>query len=110
FLEQYLGATRRAVTLALGEPVPKLAKVTVPMTAAPPNSFPLGTRGVNGSGRASMHFTHVFPADGEYHFNIPEEDYIGMGLYPTGAENPATLVYLIDGVEVARNVLGGPAY
>jgi len=33
-----------------------------------------------------------------------------MGLYPRGAENPATMVYLIDGVEVARKVLGGPEF
>ncbi|MEO6080606.1 MAG: DUF1592 domain-containing protein [Steroidobacteraceae bacterium] len=124
FLEQYMSATRRAVKLALGEPVPKLAKVTIPVTAAPPNSFPLGTLGASGGptgagggarggfsgGRGSMHFTYVFPADGEYRFNIPEEDYLDMGLYPRGAENPATLVYLIDGVEVARRVLGGPEY
>lgn len=116
FLEQYMSATRRAVKLALGEPVPKLAKVTIPVTAAPPNSYPLGTRGVNtggggfGGGRGAMHFTYVFPADGEYRFNIPEEDYIDMGLYPRGAENPATMVYLIDGVEVARKVLGGPEF
>jgi hypothetical protein len=116
FLEQYLSATRRAVKLALGEPVPKLAKVTIPVTAAPPNSYPLGTRGVNtagggfGGGRGAMHFTYVFPADGEYRFNIPEEDYIDMGLYPRGAENPATMVYLIDGVEVARKVLGGTEF
>jgi hypothetical protein len=116
FLEQYMSATRRAVKLALGEPVPKLAKVTIPVVAAPPNVYPLGTRGVNtggggfGGNRGAMHFTYVFPADGEYRFNIPEEDYIDMGLYPRGAENPATMVYLIDGVEVARKVLGGPEY
>ena len=35
--------------------------------------------------RGGIRFTHVFPADGEYHFNVPEEDFIDMGLYPRGA-------------------------
>src|SRR5690606_31442892 len=51
--------------------------------------------------------TYVFPADGEYRFNVTEEDYMDMGLYPRGAENPATLVILVDGVEVARKEVGG---
>jgi len=56
FMEQYISATRRAVKLALGEPVPKLAKVTVPVTAAPLTAFPLGTRGVNAGGGGSGGF------------------------------------------------------
>jgi mono/diheme cytochrome c family protein len=113
FMEQYMVATRRAVKLALGESVPKMAKVTVPITAAPANAYPLGTRGNGGGGggfgggRGAAHFTYTFPADGEYRFNIPAEDYIDIGLYPRGAENAATMVYLVDGVEVARKEIGG---
>ena len=108
FLEQYMSASRRAVRLAIGDPVPKMAKVFVPAQVGKPTNYPLGTRAAVGAGRgAGMSFTHVFPADGEYRFNVTEEDYMDMGLYPRGAENPATLVITIDGVEVARKEVGG---
>jgi hypothetical protein len=111
FMEQYMGVVRKAVRLALGEPVPKMAKVTFTNgNQAPPTAYPLGTRGAVGGRGAGMSFTHVFPADGEYHINIPEEDYIDMGLYPRGAEHPATMVILIDGVEVVRKQIGGKEY
>jgi hypothetical protein len=108
FMEQYLSAARRAARLAVGEPVPKMAKVTIPATQAGPSAFPLGTRG--GTNRGGIRFTHVFPADGEYRFNVPEEDYIDMGLYPRGAQTAATLVILIDGAEVVRKEIGGPEF
>ena len=107
FMEQYLSATRRAVRLAIGEPVAKLAKVFVTASPTRPNDFPLGTRGNSGGRGAGMSFTHVFPADGEYRFNVTEEDNVDIGLYPRGAENPATMVVLIDGVEVGRKEIGG---
>ena len=108
FMEQYLSAARRAARLAVGEPVPKMAKVTIPATQAGAAAFPLGTRG--GMNRGGIRFAHVFPADGEYHFNVPEEDFLDMGLYPRGAQTAATLVILIDGVEVVRKEIGGPEY
>jgi len=108
FMEQYLSTARRAARLAVGEPVPKMAKVTIPATQAGAAAFPLGTRG--GSNRGGIRFTHVFPADGEYRFNVPEEDFLDMGLYPRGAETAATLVILIDGVEKVRKEIGGPEY
>ena len=108
FMEQYLSAARRAARLAVGEPTPKLAKVTIPATQAAASAFPLGTRG--GSQRGGIRFTHVFPADGEYHFNVPEEDFIDAGLYPRGMQTEATLVILIDGVEKVRKEIGGPEF
>ena len=39
-MEQYLSAARRAARLAVGEPVPKMAKVTIPATQAGAASFP----------------------------------------------------------------------
>jgi mono/diheme cytochrome c family protein len=108
FMEQYLSAVRRAVRLAIGEPVPKMAKVFITASAARPSAYPLGTRANAGSGRGpGMSFTHVFPADGEYRFNVTEEDNVDIGLYPRGAENPATMVILVDGVEVGRKEFGG---
>jgi mono/diheme cytochrome c family protein len=108
FMEQYLSAARRAARLAVGEPVPKMAKVTIPVTPAGAAAFPLGTRG--GIPRGGIRFAHVFPADGEYRFNVPEEDFLDMGLYPRGAQTAATLLILIDGVEVVRKEIGGPEY
>jgi mono/diheme cytochrome c family protein len=108
FMEQYLSAARRAARLAVGEPLPKMARVTIPATQAGAAAFPLGTRG--GSPRGGIRFTHVFPADGEYRFNVPEEDFIDMGLYPRGAQTAATLVILVDGVEVVRKEIGGPEF
>ena len=108
FTEQYLSTVRRAARLAVGEPLPKLAKVTIPVTPASAAAFPLGTRGA--SNRGGIRFTHVFPADGEYRFNVPEEDFIDAGLYPRGMQTAATLVILIDGVEVVRKEVGGPEF
>jgi hypothetical protein len=108
FMEQYLSAARKAARLAVGEPLPRLAKVTIPATTANASAFPLGTRG--GMPRGGIRFTHVFPADGEYRFNVPEEDFIDMGLYPRGAQTAATLVILVDGVEVVRKDVGGPEW
>jgi mono/diheme cytochrome c family protein len=108
FMEQYLSAARHAASLAVGEPVPKMAKVTIPATQAGASVFPLGTRG--GSRGGGIRFFHVFPADGEYHFNVPEEDFLDMGLYPRGAQTVGTLLILIDGVEKVRKDIGGPEY
>jgi hypothetical protein len=65
------------------------------------DGYPLGTRG-------GVSFTHVFPADGEYHFNFMDGDSIDAGLYPRGMETSATVVFLLDGKEVARKEVGGP--
>ena len=108
FMEQYLSAARRAARLAIGEPVPKMAKVTIPVTPAGAAAFPLGTRG--GTPRGGISFRHVFPADGEYRFNVPEEDFIDAGLYPRGMQTAATLLILVDGVEVVRKDIGGPEF
>jgi mono/diheme cytochrome c family protein len=114
FMEQYLSAARRVAQRAVGEPVPKMATVFYRGggggggQAGPGfgqwthhDGLPLGTRG-------GMSFTHVFPADGEYHFNFLEGDSIDAGLYPRGMETSATLVILVDGAEVARREIGGP--
>jgi hypothetical protein len=109
FLEQHLSAARLAARLAVGEPVPKFASTYYPSDGgsqrAPAGNqtshrdgYPLGTRG-------GMQFTHVFPADGEYRFNILDVD---AGLYPRGVETEATLVLLVDGAEVFRTPIGGP--
>jgi hypothetical protein len=113
FMEQYLSAARKVAQRAVGEPVPKMASVFYRGggggggQAGPGfgqythrDGLPLGTRG-------GMSFTHVFPADGEYRFNFLEGDSIDAGLYPHGMETAATLVFLVDGVEVGRRQIGG---
>jgi mono/diheme cytochrome c family protein len=116
FMEQYLSSVRRVAQRAVGEPVPKMASVFSGGGGggggqAGPGSitqythkdgYPLGTRG-------GVSFTHVFPADGEYRFNFMEGDSIDAGLYPRGMETSATMVVLVDGKEVARREIGGPA-
>ena len=115
FMEQYLSAARRVAQRAVGEPVPKKASVFSGGGGGGggqagfgsitqyihKDGYPLGTRG-------GVSFTHVFPADGEYRFNFMEGDSIDAGLYPRGMETTATLVVLVDGVEVARREIGGP--
>ena len=115
FMEQYLSAARKVAQRAVGEPVPKMANVFYggggggggqagpgsPTQLTHKDGYPLGTRG-------GVRFTHVFPADGEYRFNFLDGDSLDAGLYPNGMETAATLVFLVDGVEVARRTIGGP--
>jgi mono/diheme cytochrome c family protein len=115
FMEQYLSAARHVAQIAVGQPVPKMESVFhggggggggqagpgSPTQYTHRDGFPLGTRG-------GVSFTHVFPADGEYHFNFLDGDSIDAGLYPRGMETVATVVYLVDDKEVARRELGGP--
>ncbi len=116
FMEQYLSAARKVAQLAVGQPVPKMESVFYggggggggqagpgsPTQRMHKDGYPLGTRG-------GVSFTHVFPADGEYHFNFIDGDSIDAGLYPNGMETEATVVYLVDDKEVARREIGGPA-
>jgi hypothetical protein len=111
FLEQYIAATRLVATQAVGAPLPKFANVfhELPdrnigfgfgnnVSRNHVDGFPLGTRG-------GMSFSHFFPADGEYRFNILDID---AGLYPRGMETAATMIILVNGVEVNRVEIGGP--
>jgi hypothetical protein len=115
FMEQYLSAARHVAQLAVGQPVPKMESVFYggggggggqagpgsPTQRVHKDGYPLGTRG-------GVSFTHVFPADGEYHFNFIDGDSIDAGLYPNGMETEATVVFLVDDKEVARRQVGGP--
>lgn len=114
FLEQYLSAARSAAQKAVGQPVPKMASTFYPATGATGggagynagqvnhvDGFPLGTRG-------GMRFSHVFPADGDYRIDFLDADNLNAGLYPFGMLTEATMVVLVDGVEVARRNIGGP--
>ncbi|WP_428099906.1 DUF1592 domain-containing protein [Candidatus Rariloculus sp.] len=103
FLEQYISVARTVARLAVGEREPKLASVYFPPPGGDQDDYvdgmPLGTRG-------GTMFTHVFPADGEYLFNITDLD---AGLYPRSLETEHTLVVLVDRNEVFRTRIGGEA-
>ncbi|MDY6982643.1 MAG: DUF1587 domain-containing protein, partial [Pseudomonadota bacterium] len=114
FLEQYISAARKVAERAIGQPVPKLATTFYAanggggggagfntMQVNHRDGFPLGTRG-------GVNFSHVFPADGEYRLNFLDADNLNAGLYPFGMLTDATMVILVDGVEVARRDIGGP--
>ncbi|HEY0964150.1 MAG TPA: DUF1592 domain-containing protein, partial [Pseudomonadales bacterium] len=114
FLEQYISAARKVAERAVGQPVPKLATNFYAanggggggagfntMQVNHRDGFPLGTRG-------GVNFSHVFPADGEYRLDFLDADNLNAGLYPFGMLTEATMVILVDGVEVARRDIGGP--
>jgi hypothetical protein len=100
FLDQYISAARFVAKQAVGDS--KVSSTLYPVPSGQGDSyidgFPLGTRG-------GMKFTHNFPADGEYRFNILD---LGIGLYPAPGAERVTLVILVDGREVIRGSVGGP--
>src|SRR5207237_3295788 len=104
FLEQYLNAARVVARMAVGKPLPEVAKASFPPPATGNqdsyvDGMPLGTRG-------GTRFEYTFPADGEYRVTITDLDF---GLYPRGVENETTVVVLIDRREVFREKIGGDA-
>jgi hypothetical protein len=114
FMEQYLSAARHVAQRAVGEPIPKMETVFYGGGGGGGgqagfgsvtqyihrDGYPLGTRG-------GVSFTHVFPSDGEYRFSFLNADSFDAGLYPRGMETSGTLVFLVDGAEVARREIGG---
>jgi hypothetical protein len=104
FLEQYVNVARVVSRMAVGKPLPDLAKASFPPPAIGDqdgyvDGMPLGTRG-------GTRFEYTFPADGEYRLTISDLDF---GLYPRGVENETTVVVLIDRKEVFRQKVGGDA-
>lgn len=103
FLDQYVGAARFIARQAVGTSTPKLSKTLYPAPLGLQDTYvdgmPLGSRG-------GMSFKHNFVADGEYRFSILDLD---VGLYPSAAESRQTVVMFVDGKEVFRGNLGGPA-
>jgi hypothetical protein len=98
FLEQYITAARQIARIAVGNPN-RLTNVKYTVAASQESgvALPPGTRG-------GMRFKHIFPADGEYRFNILD---LGLGLYTGVLENESTLVIMIDGKIVFRKPIGG---
>jgi Protein of unknown function (DUF1592)/Protein of unknown function (DUF1588)/Protein of unknown function (DUF1585)/Protein of unknown function (DUF1587)/Protein of unknown function (DUF1595)/Planctomycete cytochrome C len=104
FLEQYVNVARVVSRMAVGKPLPDIAKASFPPPAIGDqdgyvDGMPLGTRG-------GTRFEYTFPADGEYRVTISDLDF---GLYPRGTENETTVLILIDRKEVFRQKVGGDA-
>jgi mono/diheme cytochrome c family protein len=102
FLDQYISAARLVTTQALGEPAAKPLGINLPVPAGVDQSvhvdgLPLGTRG-------GVLIDHLFPADGEYKFNISG---LVTGGYVGGLEYQHTLIITIDGARVFEGKIGG---
>lgn len=102
FLAQFIRAARLIAGEAVGSVNAKTAVAYyLPSTDSSQTDYqagmPPGTRG-------GVAFTHNFPADGEYRFNL-----LGLTeLNSSALETEHTVVMLIDGVEAFRATLGGP--
>ncbi len=100
FLDQYISAARTVSLLAVGDAKARSVSQTY---RAPParqgtyqEGFPLGSRG-------GMAVEHLFPADGDYEFNLRVP--VGGG-YGSGLVEQRVL-FLIDGRKVFEQRLGG---
>jgi mono/diheme cytochrome c family protein len=105
FLDQYIVAAHDVSVQAIGSNVASVAPTVY--RSSPENSqeahiegLPLGTRG-------GLLVEHLFPADGEYTFNINQGGSFGGG-YITGLDSKQTLIMTIDGEQVFEGSLGGP--
>lgn len=102
FLEQYISAARQVSIMAVGNSAAR-AQSAIYQGTPQANQYmhieglPLGTRG-------GMLIEHLFPADGEYEFNI--NGLAGAG-YVWGVLDPHTLIITIDDEKVFEGHLGG---
>jgi hypothetical protein len=103
FLDQYVSAARLAARLAVGDAMPKTASAYYSL---PPGDQPAHVDGLPLGTRGGMSFRHHFPADGEYRLTIAD---LGIDLYTRAVETQATLIVVVDGREVFRGSIGGPA-
>jgi mono/diheme cytochrome c family protein len=104
FLDQYISAAHDVTVAAIGNPAPTAADITVRGSPATDQELhveglPLGTRG-------GMLAEHLFPADGEYTFNINQSGGFGGG-YIAGLDSEQKLIMTLDGVKVYEARLGG---
>jgi hypothetical protein len=102
FLDQYISAALVVTTQAIGEANPGLSDTTLgPEQGTDQNAYvpglPLGTRG-------GFVVDHVFPANGEYEFTIP--NMAGAG-YVRGMEYEHRVIMTLDGQKVFESTVGG---
>jgi len=104
FLDQYIDAAHDVTAEAIGNPKAAVASVTERASAGTNQEdhvqgLPLGTRG-------GMTATHLFPADGDYVFNINQSAGFGGG-YIAGLDSPQHLIMTVDGQKVYETQTGG---
>jgi hypothetical protein len=104
FLDSYIVAAHDVSVRAIGKPAPAPASVVYrnpPGTnqAVHLEGLPLGSRG-------GMLVEHLFPADGEYTFNVNQSGGFGGG-YIAGLDSHHKVVMSIDGQPVFATELGG---
>ena len=102
FLEQYIAAARVISEMAVGDAKAKRDSRVYYMKPGMNQNYhvegmPLGTRG-------GMLVEHMFPADGQYQFDIGG---LARARYVEGLEYRHTLILTIDGIKVFENEIGG---
>jgi hypothetical protein len=102
FLDQYISAARFVTNEAIGNPAPKPGSTVFRSSRSVDQSahiegLPLGTRG-------GMLVEHLFPADGDYKFNIGG---LASAGYVRGLEWEHTVIITIDGNRVWEKKVGG---
>ena len=102
FLEQYIAAARVVSEMAVGDANAKRDSRVYYMKPGTNQNYhvegmPLGTRG-------GMLVEHMFPADGQYQFDIGG---LARARYVEGLEYRHKLILTIDGVKVFENEIGG---
>jgi hypothetical protein len=107
-LERYLTAAMRIADLAVGDtsllPGATIYPISLETTQQERvDGLPLGTRG-------GIVVRHVFPADADYLFSVRLNRTILNGYSGVqGNEKPQEFIVLVDGKEVFREKVGGPA-
>ena len=104
FLDSYIVAAHDVSVRAVGQPAPSPASVVYRNSpgasqGAHLEGLPLGSRG-------GMLVEHLFPADGEYTFNVNQSAGFGGG-YIAGLDSRQKVVMTIDGKEVYTTDVGG---
>ena len=102
FLDQYISAARFVMNQAIGSASPKTASTVFRAPRGTDqhvhvDGLPLGTRG-------GMLVEYLFPAEGEYQFNISG---LATAGYVRGLEYQHRLIMTIDGARVFQQELGG---
>ncbi|HMA12678.1 MAG TPA: DUF1592 domain-containing protein, partial [Steroidobacteraceae bacterium] len=104
FLDAYIVAAQEVSAKALGGAAARPSSTVYRVSPGTSRyqhqeGLPLGTRG-------GMLVEHLFPADGEYTFNITQSGNRGGG-YITGLDSRQRLVLTVDGKRVFEQQLGG---
>ena len=104
FLDQYIVAAHDVSVQALGDPAagPTSTVYRTPIGTSQSThneGLPLGTRG-------GLLIEHLFPADGEYTFNVNQSGGFGGG-YISGLDSRQKMVMMVDGQKVFETQLGG---